>query len=67
MRLFAWELRKLAGDGAARAGLLVVAIVLVLGMIGFRFAPSAERGTTVREKIAKGEPLLPAVYRRGFG
>ncbi len=67
MRLFAWELRKLAGDGAARAGPFVVAIVLVLGMIGFRFAPSAERGTTVREKIAKGEPLLPAVYRRGFG
>ena len=67
MRLFAWELRKLAGDGAARAGLFVVAICLVLGMIGFRFGPSAERGTTVREKIALDEPLLPAVYRRGFG
>ncbi len=67
MRLFVWELRKLAGDGAARAGMLVVASCLVLGMIGFRFAPSAERGTTVREKIALGEPLLPAVYRRGFG
>ncbi len=67
MRLFVWEIRKLAADGAARAGLLVVAICLVLGMIGFRFAPSAERGTTIREKRARGETILPTVYRRGFG
>ena len=70
MRLFIWELRKLVGDGPARAGLVVVAVVLVLGVIGFRFAPSAEQGASLREKVMAGatrELPLPSDYRSGFG
>jgi ABC-2 type transport system permease protein len=70
MRLFIWELRKLAGDGPARAGLVIVAVVLVLGVIGFRFAPSAAQGTSFRERVMTGttrELPLPSDYRSGFG
>jgi hypothetical protein len=53
LRLFVWELRKLACDGAARAGLAVVATVLVVALLATRFAP--ERKTLLSEVIARGQ------------
>ena len=67
MRLFTWELRKLAGDGPARAGPIILATVIVLGMVGFSVARSTDHVTSLREQIATREVQLPEVYREGFG
>ncbi len=53
MKLFVWELRKLACDGAARAGLAIIAIVLIVALLATRFAP--ERKTLLSEVIARGQ------------
>ena len=52
----------------ARFGLVIVAVVLLIGMIGFSVAPPAEPGTSVRRAVTTtGKIPLPAVFRSRFG
>ncbi|MHC4249830.1 MAG: ABC transporter permease subunit [Planctomycetota bacterium] len=53
MRLFVWELRKLAGNGAARAGVLVLVVVLAAALVATRLAP--ERKMLLSEVVARGQ------------
>ncbi len=55
MRLFVWELRKLADDGAARAGLVVLAIILAAALVATRFAP--ERKTPFQQVVVSGQDV----------
>ncbi len=55
MRLFVWELRKLAGDGAARAGVCVLAVVLAVALFATRLAP--EKKMLLSEVVASGQDV----------
>lgn len=66
-RLFVWEVRKLLGGAAARAGLVVVVGFLVLAMIGFASAPGDASKKTVLQREAAGELPIPGIYLKGLG
>lgn len=67
MRLFAWEIRKLAGDSAARAGLFVLAAALLLALAGAALSRGEETRGTVSEIQAAGELPVPPEFRKGLG
>ena len=52
MRLYIWELRKLAGDGAARAGLCVLVVFLAAALVATSVA--RERKVRLTEVISSG-------------
>jgi ABC-2 type transport system permease protein len=73
IRLFVWEVRKLVGEPAARAGMAVLAGVLVLALVGFAAASRDKSKTgdgakkTASQRRAAGELAVPAVYLKGLG
>ncbi|MHC4201553.1 MAG: ABC transporter permease subunit [Planctomycetota bacterium] len=73
IRLFVWEVRKLAGEPAARAGMAVLTGVLVLALIGFAASSRDKSGggegpkKTARQMKAAGELPIPAIYLKGLG
>ena len=67
IKLFVWEVRKLLGDAVARVGMVVLAGVLVLALIGFGAASGDGPKRTVREMERAGELPVPGVYLKGLG
>jgi len=57
LRLYVWELRKLAGDGAARAGGCVLVVFLAAALVATRMAPEPERKARLLEAIAQGRDV----------
>ncbi len=66
--LIVWEIRKLFGETAARAGLGVVAAVLAVALVAYSTVPGqVENVTSIRERVAAGLPETPAAALGGFG